>query len=136
MAPRMFGMLYFFATIGINLVASNVLSRNCSIVPCISPSKSLSETQSQMPSASYAFQIFASAIKNSSSGNETKHVAPEKHHKKVYEGIKVAKWDFKRVQTPFVVCIWILLASVAKIGMKNAYLFFAVPFKHAASVEG
>ena len=32
-------------------------------------------------------------------------------------GIHIFKFDFRNVETPFVVCCWVLLASLAKIGL-------------------
>ena len=40
------------------------------------------------------------------------------------DGIHIFKFDFGRhVATPFVVCCWVLLASIAKIGMYSLFFF-------------
>ena len=49
-----------------------------------------------------------------------------KSHQGQGHGIKVAKWDFKRVQMPFLISFWILLASLAKIG--ETFLTFGIVF--------
>lgn len=97
-------LLSFVLFFSFTFVASNLLSRNCSVEPCTTPSYLLNSQPTGVPLAA----------KNASSYTTVK---PE-HHEKSSNGIDVAKWDFTRVQTPFVVCIWILLASVAKIGIK------------------
>ena len=33
------------------------------------------------------------------------------------KGIEIFKVEFEHVQTPFIVCVWVLFASLAKIGM-------------------
>ena len=39
------------------------------------------------------------------------------------KGIEIFKIEFEHVQTPFIVCVWVLFASLAKIGMcSEAYL--------------
>ena len=40
------------------------------------------------------------------------------------KGIELFKIEFGHVQTPFIVCVWVLFASLAKIGMYSeaAYL--------------
>ncbi len=49
-------------------------------------------------------------------GNHSTKAPHEDAQHKSHGGIKVAKFDFERVKTPFVVCLWILIASLAKIG--------------------
>lgn len=49
---------------------------------------------------------------NNNSGNKTGSNATTSHS----SGIHIFKFDFKPVATPLVVCFWVLLASLAKIG--------------------
>lgn len=51
---------------------------------------------------------------STSHGNQTKTEDHPAGHK-----IKVAKFDFKYIATPFIVTVWVLLASLLKVGMYN-----------------
>jgi len=94
-------LLNLFVSIGYNSAADKSLSRNCTNSTCITPSRSRSTS--------------AQTLKVRGNSLTRIYIPPKPTHKKSSEGIKVAKWDFARVQTPFVVCMWILLASIAKI---------------------
>ena len=115
MAPVIAVMMFFFGATGFNFINGKVISRNCSNVSCITPSASISFSSPSHASPSKNSRSISFADLNKSV------IAPTTSHKshlKSNVGIKVAKWDFTRVQTPFTVCIWILLGSVAKMGMK------------------
>ena len=117
-------MLYvcLFWHFGLGFATGKVASRNCSDISCSTANISiLSPKPTDTTPDTSSTRAFTSRPSKSSLKDE-KFITPSTSHMPhsvIQEGIKVAKWDFKRVQTPFVVCIWILLASIAKIGKKN-----------------
>ena len=40
------------------------------------------------------------------------------------KGIVIFKADFSHVATPYVVCVWVLAASIAKLGMNKQRLLY------------
>ena len=48
--------------------------------------------------------------------NETKHAELEGEHGHGHHGYTVFHEDFKKVQLPFIISLWIVLASIFKIG--------------------
>lgn len=127
MAPIVAVMMFFFGAAGFNVINGKVLSRNCSNMSCITPSVSISLSNPSLasPPSNNSMPVYASMSTKSAYLNKSS-VTPRtsyKSHLRSNVGVKVAKWDFTRVQTPFVVCIWILIGSIAKIGMKMLYFF-------------
>ena len=39
------------------------------------------------------------------------------------EGYQVAKFDFAHISTPYIICMWILLASAMKIGYHHLHMY-------------
>lgn len=119
LTPRMLLSVLF----ALGFVGGEISATKSTVDPSIAATKSLLNPSNEI-SPSRILLVASSASSHSSSANNSfsKYIATMKpKHDKVSEGIKVAKWDFSRVQTPFVVCIWILLASIAKIGMKKLF---------------
>ena len=56
-------------------------------------------------------------------GNHTEKETHSEGHK-----IKVAKFDFENIATPFIVTVWVLLASLLKVGKCKCVILF---FKHS-----
>lgn len=55
---------------------------------------------------------------NSPHNNDTTSSNETKKREKVHS-FHVAKFDFKRIKTPFTIAIWVLLASLGKLGKKR-----------------
>ena len=108
--------LFAFITVDIALVACTPISAKCNAGIC----PSTEQATLISPTTNYRFNNIASSVSTPQFGNVTtaKPSHKKEDHKKS-EGIKVAKLDFNRVETPYVVCLWILLASLAKIGMNS-----------------
>eukprot|EP00795_Rhopilema_esculentum_P010904 gene10904-19735_t len=108
--PKML-LLLIAAAINWKLSRCNPLLQNCSDGICTKhlPTKSspaIYERSSAALNSNKSQSVFGN-------GSTTKTHEKSKHKKS--EGIKVAKFDFFRVETPFSVCLWILLGSIAKL---------------------
>ena len=59
---------------------------------------------------------------NTTNGSLT---STEAHSESEGKKIKVAKFDFKYIATPFIVSVWVLLASLLKVGTFKYFLYFS-----------
>ena len=66
-----------------------------------------------MPTPSRTGQTTANISKNESNTDTESH---SNGHK-----IKVAKFDFENIATPFIVTVWVLLASLLKVGKSKNF---------------
>ena len=57
-----------------------------------------------------------SSQRNSTTTNATTTNTANKHENIEEHKIKVAKFDFEHIATPFIVTVWVLLASLLKVG--------------------
>lgn len=60
---------------------------------------------------SAAFLVFHVHVSSAGAEHES-----QKHGKNTSERYRIISFDFQHVEVPYVICLWILLASVAKIG--------------------
>jgi hypothetical protein len=59
---------------------------------------------------------------NTTNGSLT---STEAHSESEGKKIKVAKFDFKYIATPFIVSVWVLLASLLKVGTFKYFKYFS-----------
>ena len=67
--------------------------------------------------------ILVSVINRVNTSNETVNLKEEK----TVTRYQVAKFDFVEVQSVYAITLWILLGSLAKIGMNNFFLYIKFP---------